>query len=206
MPGRQWITTCDTQVQCMCTSRQPHACVLAEKRHSRAASSRLERIICRWYSSPREMNAPSTESDAHIKKVNLHLCVISTRHRAPKHVRMHTCKHTWQVLSEILPLMWQTNILNHLVRLNFHLVAAAPFQPGVEVDVLLHCQPAEVKIISWRPFDRHVRRREWPKRASPATHLSVWHIPNVTLVYLAKMMHLHSSHVAMSTSVFAWLF
>lgn len=101
------------------------------------------------------------------QKVHLHSCIISTRRRDPKHVSVHTYRHTWQVLCELLPLMWQANILNHLVHLNFHFIAAASFQPRIEVDVLLHRQSAKVEIISWGLCDWHVK-------ASPATYSQVF--------------------------------
>lgn len=59
-----------------------------------------------------------------------------------------TNPHTWQVLSKILPLMWESNILDHLVHLGFHFITTESFQPGIKVDVLLHCQPRKVEIIS----------------------------------------------------------
>lgn len=165
-PPRQWITTCDTQVQCMCMLRQLHTRALAEERHNRAASSWKEGIIYRWYSFPREMKTPSRIWCTH-QKVHLHSCIISTRCRDPKHVSVHTYRRTWQVLCELLPLMWQAYILNHLVHLNFHFIAAASFQPRIEVDVLLHRQPAKVEIISWAPSD-------WQVKASPATYSQVF--------------------------------
>lgn len=167
-PPRQWITTCDTQVQCMCMLRQLHTRALAEERHNRAASSWKEGIIYRWYSFPREMKTPSRIWCTH-QKVHLHSCIISTRRRDPKHVSVHTYRRTWQVLCELLPLMWQAYILNHLVHLNFHFIAAASFQPRIEVDVLLHRQPAKVEIISWAPSD-------WQVKASPATYSQVFFV------------------------------
>jgi len=132
---------------------------------------------------------------------------------------------TWQVLRQILPLMWQTDILNHLVYLNCHLGAAASFQPGVEVDMLLHCHTVKVKMIPQWPFDWHVRGNELQKRPSHATnsYASVWNSKNVTFMHFARWscsirfallwsdvkknpkFHHNGLHY-MSISMFAWIF
>lgn len=71
---------------------------------------------------------------------------------AHNRIQQHTLTYrlTRQVLGKFFPFVWQTDVLNHLIHLSFNLLATASFEPGVEVNVLFHCQPGKVDMTSQR--------------------------------------------------------